>query len=392
MAHSVPFPAQVAAGERSAAASVSWPIWCSVIGVTSAIFGVHWDISWHQSIGRDTFWSAPHIAIYLSGILAGVACAYLILSATFGASEAARETSVGLWGFRGPLGAFVCAWGGFAMLASAPFDDWWHNAYGLDVKILSPPHMVLGLGIGAIRFGVMILVLGAMNRAAGKLRAALDWLFLYVGSLWVVGLTVLLMEHTYRSVMHGAKFYALLALTIPIILAAFSRASASRWAATKVTAMYSAFLLALLWILPLFPAEPKLGPVFQSVARFVPPEFPLLLVAPALVLDCFWARAGGWSKWRQAAVAGALFVVVFAAVQWPFAGFLMTPAARNWFFGTQHFAYFIEADSAYALFRFEVVEQTAGEFWRVMALAVGVAIVTTRAGLGIGDWMRRLRR
>ena len=55
------------------------------------------------------------------------------------------------WGFRAPLGAWVCIWGAFAMLTSAPFDDWWHNAYGLDVKILSPPHVVLAAGIGAIQ-------------------------------------------------------------------------------------------------------------------------------------------------------------------------------------------------------------------------------------------------
>ena len=30
-------------------------------------------------------------------------------------------------------------------------------------------------------------------------------------------------------------------------------------------------------------------------------------------------------------------MAVFAAVQWPFANFLMSPAARNWFFGTQVF-------------------------------------------------------
>ena len=35
------------------------------------------------------------------------------------------------------------------MLTSAPFDNWWHNAYGLDVKIVSPPHTLLILGIRA---------------------------------------------------------------------------------------------------------------------------------------------------------------------------------------------------------------------------------------------------
>ena len=181
---------------------VPWYIWCSVLAVTSAMIGVHWDISWHKSIGRDTFWSPPHLAIYLSGILAGLACGWLSLATTFGA---APEPGVRVWGFRGPLGAFICAWGCFAMMASAPFDDWWHNAYGLDVKILSPPHMILGLGIGAMRFGVMLLILGAMNRAAGRLRQALEWLFLYIGALWVVGLTVLLTEHTVRVFMHSAR-------------------------------------------------------------------------------------------------------------------------------------------------------------------------------------------
>ena len=69
------------------------------------------------------------------------------------AAGGAREASVKMWGFRGPLGAFITAWGGIAMLVSAPFDDWWHNAYGLDVKILSPPHTVLAAGDRGDRIG-----------------------------------------------------------------------------------------------------------------------------------------------------------------------------------------------------------------------------------------------
>ena len=41
------------------------------------------------------------------------------------------------------------------MLASAPFDDWWHNAYGLDVRIISPPHMVLAAGFFGIELGTV---------------------------------------------------------------------------------------------------------------------------------------------------------------------------------------------------------------------------------------------
>ena len=45
------------------------------------------------------------------------------------------------------------------MLTSAPFDDWWHNAYGLDVQIISPPHIVLAMGIFSVILGSCILIL-----------------------------------------------------------------------------------------------------------------------------------------------------------------------------------------------------------------------------------------
>src|ERR1700675_4012259 len=149
---------------------IPWYLWCSTLAVTSVTIGAHWDVSWHRSIGRDTFWTPAHLAIYLCGVLSGISCGYLILSTTFGKSPGAanlRAASVNIWGFRGPLGAFIAAWGGFAMLTSAPFDDWWHNAYGLDVTILSPPHVLLMSGSSAIDIGTLILIGGAMNRAQG---------------------------------------------------------------------------------------------------------------------------------------------------------------------------------------------------------------------------------
>src|SRR5438045_7180900 len=118
-----------------------------VFAATSIIVGLLWDISWHKTIGRDTFWTPAHLAIQFGGIVAGLTGTFLILKATFGKDEAARAASVRVWGFRGPYGGWLSVWGAFAMVTSAPFDDWWHNAYGLDVKILSPPPTILALGI-----------------------------------------------------------------------------------------------------------------------------------------------------------------------------------------------------------------------------------------------------
>src|SRR5437870_8284323 len=91
-------------------------VWCAVLAVTSAMVGTHWDIAWHRSIGRDTFWTPAHMAIYLGGVLAGTACGWLALRTTFAASGAEREASVRFWGFRAPLGAWACIWGGLAMI------------------------------------------------------------------------------------------------------------------------------------------------------------------------------------------------------------------------------------------------------------------------------------
>src|SRR3954469_1394728 len=74
--------------------AVPWYTWLCVLALTSAIVGVHWDISWHRSIGRDTFWTPAHIAIYLCGVLAGVAYGYLILWTSFSARAKLKSSSV----------------------------------------------------------------------------------------------------------------------------------------------------------------------------------------------------------------------------------------------------------------------------------------------------------
>ncbi len=269
----------------SAETKLPWYLWASILGVTSAMIGVEWDISWHRSIGRDTFWTPPHMAIYLCGIIAGISSAYLILATTFGKLPEVRESSVKMWGFYGPLGAFITAWGGIAMLVSAPFDNWWHGAYGLDVKILSPPHAVLALGVISIELGALMLILGYMNRAEGKDRRRLTWLYLYVGSMIVIALQVMTMEYTTRVQQHTGTFYLAVSIAVPMALLGVVAGSGHRWAATIVAGIYTLFMASLIWILPLFSAQPKLGPVYNPVTHFVPPHFPLLLIVPALAID-----------------------------------------------------------------------------------------------------------
>jgi hypothetical protein len=396
MATSALSPKQTAPPSAAFPATAPWYVWLAVLSVTSAMVGGHWDISWHRSIGRDTFWTPAHLAIYLCGVLSGISCGYLILSTTFGKSPL-RAASVNIWGFRAPLGAFIAAWGGFAMLTSAPFDDWWHSAYGLDVKILSPPHVVLSLGIVTVAIGALILILGQMNRARINQQTSLahrqlERMFLYTAGMIVVAVMLVSLEYQGRVLQHSATFYRVMCMVVPMVIAMASRATGNRWAATQATAVYTILMLGLEWILPLFPATPKLGPVYNQVTHFVPSGFPILIIVPAIALDWLWSRTAAWGPWKQSLVSGAVFLAVLLAVQWPFATFLQSPGARNWVFGSAYFDYLTGPTSYQRRNLFFNLEPTAAAFWNQIALAFLCAILTTRLGLAAGNWMRKVQR
>ena len=384
--------------ERSAVLSaarrpgIPWYLWCAALAVTAAYVGGYWDISWHRSIGRDTFWSPPHMAIYACGVLAGLSSGYLILTTTFGRNAPLRDVSVRIWGLVGPLGAFISAWGGVAMLASAPFDDWWHNAYGLDVKIISPPHMVLAAGFFGIEFGTVLLLLAFMNRSDPLLHRPLQRLFLYVGGTVICESLLLKMEYISRSQMHSALFYIVVMFGTPGILAAIAVASRQRWACTIMAGVYTAYGVLFLWIFPLFPAEPKLGPVYQQVTHMIPWEFPLLIVVPALAVDLVLQRWSGRRPIVGGLVAGVAFFAIFVAVQWPFADFLMTPPARNWFFGTAYMDYGTPPQSFYARNEFFFNESTPMQFWRGMLIAALLSCLMMWIAIRAGRAMQKVRR
>jgi hypothetical protein len=185
---------------------VPWFLYAVLFASTCVIVGVIWDISWHRTIGRDTFWTSAHLAIYLGGIVSGLTCGWLALDATFGRNAEAGAATVRFWGFRAPFGAWVCIWGAFAMVTSAPFDDWWHNAYGLDVKILSPPHALLASGIAAIQCGAMLMALAWQNRSVAS-RARLGQLFLFGAGLLLILAAILASEYLGRWRMHRSLFH-----------------------------------------------------------------------------------------------------------------------------------------------------------------------------------------
>jgi hypothetical protein len=379
------------------ATNVPWYIWAGSLAVTSASIGGQWDVAWHRSIGRDTFWTPAHMAIYACGVIAGIVGLYLVLTTTFGKSSHAiqlRESSVNIFALRAPLGVFLAGWGGVAMLTSAPFDNWWHSAYGLDVKIISPPHALLILGIRAIDFGMLFLILAAMNRASAagdENYQSLRRLFLYLGGLVLGGQMFFIMEYTWDVALHRVVAYVCLAIAVPVVFATMSQASRFRWAATTISAIYAVSVIAFILIFPLFPAQPKLGPVFYPVTHLVPPKFPILLIVPALALDLLWHRIKEWKLWHIALVSGVVFVAAMFAVEWPFASFLLSHASENRFFGTIYFDYNSRPDGFDRLRHFFRPDSGA-TLWFGLLRATLYASISTWLGLLFGRWMRGVQR
>ena len=102
------------------------------------------------------------------------------------------------------------------MLTSAPFDNWWHNAYGLDVKIVSPPHSLLVAGVFGVEIGSLFLIMAAMNRTQNnpELHRHLQYLLLYMSGMMLVLTMFFRMEYTWDIFLHRSSAYVAVAIGV----------------------------------------------------------------------------------------------------------------------------------------------------------------------------------
>ncbi len=180
-----------ARGEHRFRQIAAWALWYLLF---QAILGLGWDIRWHATFGRDSFWSPPHWLIYSGVALAGVLCIGVVLRDTWryyrrvpGTDDTTTWPILGY--FRGPLGYAVTGCGMAVLLFAAPFDDWWHELYGLDVTLWSPFH-VMGL-IGSFVAGAGLLyAFGALAARARQLGLERRRVLGFSGPDWATLLTL----------------------------------------------------------------------------------------------------------------------------------------------------------------------------------------------------------
>jgi len=136
-----------------------------------AEFGLAWDRSWHDYLGRNQFLIPPHIMSYTGIGLTGLIALTLVLIETVRYYQRkpgvdASSTIQVLRVFAAPTGFVMVGFGTLIDLIAAPLDNYWHTLYGIDVTLWSPFHL-MGL-TGSIFAGVGLIYVFASEAAIAR--------------------------------------------------------------------------------------------------------------------------------------------------------------------------------------------------------------------------------
>jgi hypothetical protein len=272
-----------------------------LIAVLIEWLGFHWDVAWHADRGRDTFVTAPHMMIS-----AGIAVAALTACVTIARTSLRARPGMTLLAFSGALMALGLA-----------IDNWFHQQFGVDVAIWSPPHLMLALA-------TLLGVLGVVADYARSPGSRPLFLCALAGVFFTVS-TITLGEYEYglphfRMVLFPLAMAGLFGLAMVLS----SATTALPWAGT-VTAVVALVLRAvgvglnhfLGRSLPTPPMGILAGAVVFDLARRRLRTGPAVALAwlVTVAVQAPWLRAVGKTWWvPSVAVAGAVLGIAAALV------------------------------------------------------------------------------
>ncbi len=142
--------------------------------------GTAWDVYFHSRNTFDSFWTPPHLVLYLGVVSAG-AFAFV----------AARNPELRRWfgpPYRFPLvsapipGCLALTAGGvLVMLLGGALDDLWHSTYGLDETRWSLPHAMIAWGAFLVVLGLFGCRLALSAHRPISSRGRLLWAVIVLG-------------------------------------------------------------------------------------------------------------------------------------------------------------------------------------------------------------------
>jgi len=284
--------------------------WLMLILALQAELGLAWDRNWHDLVGRNEFFTPPHIMLYSGIAVSGLIALFVVLVDTYryykkksGVDD--HSTVRILHFFHAPLGYVILGFGALIDLLAAPLDNYWHILYGIDVTLWSPFHL-MGT-VGGIVIGLGIAFVFASEAVNERQSAYPPRRFLGLSGLeW--GTLLVLSAYMNLNIPANTAFIpvtlgSLQFITYPLPLAftaAFCLVAAAKFTRKRGSALKTALLL---WIetvytmafVPVaisimvtrlglhfrFPNLPGRLPVFNVTLALLP----LVFVASALIVD-----------------------------------------------------------------------------------------------------------
>ena len=262
-----------------------------------AVIGFIWDVSWHIDFGRDRqLFTPPHVLI-LTGLL-GIGAAGVF---TIGLASVERAD---VWRRFGALHVPVS--GAALVLLSAgavlgfPLDDLWHKAYGIDVTMWGPTHLLM---IGGASLTPIALLLLYAEGGGPRLSGRDQTIFRYILSMaLMLGLSTFQLEFDLGVPQWQVLYHpVLIAIAVSVGLVA-ARAAFGRGWAVRAAALFLA-------------ARGLLAVVIHEGLRHTMPHFPLY-VGVAIVVEIVFAVTERQSPVARGVLAGIAAGTVGLATEW----------------------------------------------------------------------------
>jgi len=281
------------------------PAWCSgglaMLGwaLLVAVLGFVWDVSWHIDFGRDRqLFTPPHVLI-LTGLL-GIGVAGLVAIAL--ASVDRTRTTWRIGPFSMPASAVALGALSIGAGIGFPLDDLWHRAYGIDVTMWSPTHLLMigGASLSPLA-GWLMFAEGGGNAFTGRAQRVLR---VVLASAALLGLSTLQLEFDLGVPQWQALYQPVLIAAATGVGLVAARVALGRGGAVKAAA---GFLV----------ARSVIALVVGKAMGHDLPHFPLYL-GGAVAVEAVFALTPRLAATARAMLAGAAAGTIGLATEWGF--------------------------------------------------------------------------
>ena len=193
----------------------------ALTGLLLQAFGLYWDIWRHVTVGRESFFTPPHLVLYAG--FGYVALAGIVGSVSGAMAPRWAGPRIRIVGLHIPVEFLLIGTGALFQAIAFPWDDAWHRlvAEGLVSETFwSPPHVMAIAGGILSTFGFFVAVVLERTRRNGT-RTGLGLVGVAVGAgLLLFGLQVLLGPMDFATTFNGQLLRDAIAYPTAVSLAA----------------------------------------------------------------------------------------------------------------------------------------------------------------------------